>query len=232
MEPWLEARASALSATRLYEGASFPDLSDLDWLIVLGGPMSVNDEEAYPWLEAEKELIARAIEASKVVLGVCLGAQLIASSLGSAVFRNAEREIGWFPVQATSNAAHSPLGALLERQVPVFHWHGETFALPVGATHLATSAACSNQAFSIGSRTLGLQFHLETTRGSAEALIDNCRGDLVPGRWVQSEKEMLRDDKRFEEVNRVMAELLEHLAAQRAHDSVAPLPQDRTSTAG
>ena len=95
-----------------------------------------------------------------------------------------------------------------------FHWHGETFALPPGATHLARSAGCEHQAFAVGERVLGLQYHLETTPEVARALIEHCPEDLTPGRWVQPPVPMLADRERFRRINRAMSDLLDHLASR------------------
>lgn len=177
----------------------------------MGGPMSVNDEAAHPWLRAEKRFIATAIADGKVVLGVCLGAQLIASAMGARIYSNREREIGWFPVETVADEQQTDLARILPHRVEVFHWHGETFDLPAPALKIARSSACENQAFSIGDRVLGFQFHLEATLSSASALIENCRSEMVPGRFVQSETEITRTADRFERVNRIMAGVLDHL---------------------
>jgi GMP synthase-like glutamine amidotransferase len=210
---WLEARSAEISVSKLFEAAHLPRAGEIDWLIVMGGPMSVNDEASHPWLVPEKRFIAEVVAARRRVLGICLGAQLIASSLGAGVSANPEREIGWFPIEPTPAAAHSPFRAIFSGPLDVFHWHGETFDLPDGATPLATSAACAHQAFCIGERVLGLQFHLETTPESAQALIEHCPGDLAPGRFVQAGSEMLRDEERFRRAHGVLYALLDRLEA-------------------
>jgi GMP synthase-like glutamine amidotransferase len=213
---WLAARGLHAATTRLYEGAAPPSADALDWLIVLGGPMSVHDEAQHRWLAPEKRLIAAAIESGKAVLGICLGAQLIASALGAAVRPSPEREIGWFPIERVGSGA----GWVLPRELEVFHWHGETFELPPGAVHLARSRGCENQAFGLGDRVLGLQFHLETTREAARALIEHCPGDLRPGRFVQDGAEMLRDPERFARIRAALDALLAPLA-ERAKSAAA-----------
>ena len=210
---WLEARSAQVSSTKTYEGSKFPGVDEFDWLIVMGGSMSANDEADHPWLVQEKRLIAEAIDASRVVIGICLGAQLIASALGGRVYRNVEREIGWFPIERAGAVLPEPYDTFFAKPLEAFHWHGETFDLPPGAIHLARSRACGNQAFLIGDRVIGLQFHLETTRESLRDLIKNGRADLKRGPWIQSEAEMLRSpDARFRRINAVMANLLDHLA--------------------
>ena len=200
-----------MSTERLFEHGALPATRDFDWLIVLGGPMSVNDEDAHAWLRSEKRLIASAVDAGKTVLGICLGAQLIASALGARVFPNARKEIGWFPVRRCVGA-DGKVVKLFADGTEVFHWHGETFDLPTGAVGFLESDACRNQAFLIGNRVLGLQFHMETTPQSAALLIDNSRGELVPGPYIQSEAEMLERPERFARINTLMDSVLAALA--------------------
>ena len=141
-------------------GATVPDVAAYAALIFLGGPMSANDD--LPWLRQEIEWITQAAASNRPVLGICLGAQLLARSLGARVYRNPVKEIGWFDLHFTPAAAGDTLFAGLETS-PVFHWHGETFDLPAGAQWLASSACCRHQAFRVGTRQYGLQFHLEVT---------------------------------------------------------------------
>jgi GMP synthase-like glutamine amidotransferase len=208
IEPWLAARGAQIGWTRFFANDPIPPHDDYDWLIAMGGPMSVNDEVALPWLRDEKRAIAAAIDAGKTVLGVCLGAQLIASACGAKVFPNHEREIGWFPIERVAEPAEHPIARALPSRAEVFHWHGETFMLPRGAVHVARSEACEAQAFALGPRVVGMQFHLETTRESAAALVKNCPEDLKPGRYVQSGDEMLSSAGRFENLRAVLETLL------------------------
>jgi GMP synthase-like glutamine amidotransferase len=209
---WAAAHGHTVRASHLYAGDALPQPEELDWLVVMGGPMSVSDEAAYPWLTGEKRFIAEAIGAGKHVLGICLGAQLIAAALGARVYRNHQKEIGWFPVEVTPAGKQSAVGQALGTQAEVFHWHGDTFDIPAGAVHLARSAACAHQAFSLDDRVIGLQFHLETTPAAARALIDNCPADLAaPGAFVESSDAMLRDPERFARINALMARLLDLL---------------------
>ena len=210
---WAKARGHPVSATRLYESEALPPADAFDWLVVMGGPMSVLDEREYPWLVAEKRLIGEAIAAGRTVIGICLGAQMIAAVSGARVRRNEYTEIGWFPVR-TAGAAATARAVLqaLPKSFDAFHWHGETFDLPAGATLLGGSAACRNQGFLLGDRTLALQFHLETTRQGAEQLIANARRELVPGPFIQTAESMLSDDGRFARVNALMGRVLDALA--------------------
>jgi GMP synthase-like glutamine amidotransferase len=220
IQPWMEARGIPVTTARLFEGSALPGPGDFDWLIVMGGPMSVNDEKAHSWLAPEKRLISRAIEAGRIVLGICLGAQLIASALGARVFPNACKEIGWFPVRKTPGADSDFAGVFNESQ-EVFHWHGDTFDLPFGAMNLLESSACAHQAYSIGNRVVGLQFHLETTRATAASLIDNSRHEIVPSATIQNEEEMLSRPERFNRINGLMDSILESL-----HTGVVWMHQD------
>ena len=213
MEPYLRGQGYRLSSTQLYLGQDLPDLGGVDWLIVMGGPMGVHDESQYPWLAREKAFIERAMHGGKLVLGICLGAQLIAEVAGAKVSRNRHREIGWFPIQTGQECAGTILGGVLPPAIEVFHWHGDTFEIPDGAVPLAASEACDNQGFLLESRILGLQFHLETTLQGARDLIENCGHELDGSRFVQSESEMLSDRARFERINATMQAVLERLSA-------------------
>lgn len=210
MEHWLEASGYRISRTELYQSASLPEPDGVDLLIVMGGPMSVNDEGEYPWLAREKQFIHEVIESGKPVLGVCLGAQLIACALGARVFRNAVKEIGWFPVDGIPSPDRKTFS--FPRSIEVFHWHGETFDLPHGAVRLAMSRGCVNQAFQFGRRVMGLQFHLETTPDSAAELVRNCRNELVPAEHIQTESEILGADPRmYGSINSLMNDVLSFL---------------------
>ena len=214
--PWLEARRAVVTTTRFFADAVLPEAESLDLLVVMGGPMSVNDEGLCPWLVAEKQFILQVIQRGTAVLGVCLGAQLIAAVLGARVYPNREKEIGWFPVYSLPAPEEVPTAAVPSFRFPeeslVFHWHGETFDLPPGAVHLARSGACVNQAFRYGRSVVGLQFHLEMTPQTVRELVDNGRDELTPARWIQSEAEILSaPPERYGENNRLMGELLSFL---------------------
>lgn len=207
--PWLVARGAKICYTRFFDSPLLPDTADLDLIIALGGPMSVNDEAGLLWLKEEKRFILQAIQGGKSILGICLGAQLIASALGARVYSGPHREIGWFDIESTTN---DPDLFQFPNTVRVFHWHGETFDLPPGASRLARSTACENQGFQIGSKVIGLQFHLETTPESAESLIVHCRDELVHGPFIQSEEQLRQvPSASYAAINALMDQLLTYL---------------------
>lgn len=210
IEAWLQKEGFEITSTKFYESTTLPEVDEFDLLIVMGGPMSVNDEERYPWLRIEKQFIKESISAGKAVLGICLGAQLIANALGESVFPNRRKEIGWFPIHSVESDNKSCFS--FPKSIEVFHWHGETFDLPETATLLASSEACKNQAFQLGTSTIGLQFHLETTPESAKAIVDNCSQELLPSIYVQPEGVILdQGPEKYKAINKQMAAVLSYL---------------------
>lgn len=189
---WATEQGYGLVASNPYAGEPLPEPGAFDWLVVMGGPMGVHDATDHPWLLQEKLLISQAVEQGKIVLGICLGAQLIADVLGAPVTPNEHKEIGWLPVRLNKEAADSPVFTGLPEEFTAFHWHGDTFARPTGAVQAARSKGCANQAFVFGERVVGLQFHLETTADSMERLLVNCAKEIIPGPFVQSAEEMRR----------------------------------------
>jgi len=184
---WVNTPEHKVTATRFYEDDRLPFVDICDMLIVLGGPMGVHDEKEYPWLKKEKVFIEKAIAKGKKVVGICLGAQLIADVLGAKVYKNKEKEIGWFPIEFKQHQFASAVPSPLT----VFHWHGDTFDLPKDSVHLAKSVACENQAFLYKDHVLGLQFHMEATEESINSLLQNCKNELVESHFIQSEEEIL-----------------------------------------
>ena len=211
MKPYFLQKGHKLTSTHLYIGQALPSIEAFDWLVVMGGSMGVYDEIKFPWLIEEKIFIQKAIESGKIVLGICLGAQLIADVLGAKVFKNEYREIGWFPIERKNGVGKSILAHVFPKTLEVFHWHGDTFELPKGAHLLASSEACRNQGFIFEDHVVGLQFHLETTPHSAALLIENCRNEMDGSKFVQDENEILANDKKFSRINEIMRLVLEKL---------------------
>jgi GMP synthase-like glutamine amidotransferase len=180
---WAAARAVPLGVFHLYRNATLPSLSDFDMLTVMGGPMSANDEARLGWLGPEIALVREAIAAEKTVLGICLGAQIIARALGARVYLGSAKEIGWFPVQRT--AGSHPFFDGLPGSFTSFHWHGETFDLPREAKLLAKSKITETQAFAVGQRVLGIQFHMEATEQSVRALLKGAAQEIGHGVFEQ-----------------------------------------------
>lgn len=183
--PYLEAKGHKVHLVRLYAGDKIPHEDEIDFAILMGGPMSVLDETEHPYFVREKELCRDMVQLGKPLLGICLGAQMIASAFGAAIKKNPEKEIGWYPVIWKDNATE-PLMA--------FHWHGETFDIPKQAVALAHSEACKNQAFRLGS-ALALQFHLETNLESMESMLKNGAEEIEAGmaagcKFVQSQEQI------------------------------------------
>jgi GMP synthase-like glutamine amidotransferase len=184
---WSEQNQHSLSYTYFYEREfTFPPVSEIDGLLVMGGYMNVDEEQKFPWLLREKEYIRRAVASGKRVIGICLGAQLIASALGNKVYPGTEKEIGFFPIQFTEQALKHPLFSHFSNPYTVFHWHGDTFDLPANAQSIASSAICRHQCYLIGDRVLGLQFHFEMTETIVEDMLHHDGHELEElGKYIQ-----------------------------------------------
>ncbi|MHC4552163.1 MAG: type 1 glutamine amidotransferase [Planctomycetota bacterium] len=188
---WAEQRGHTLSYTRLYDGETLPAMETFGMLAVMGGPMNIYEYDKYPWLVAEKTFIKQAIDAGKKVIGVCLGGQLIANVLGGNVIQGTHKEIGWHGISQTPEAGGS-LFAELPKEMTVFQWHGDTFAIPPAAVHIAASDVCANQAFQYGDNVLGLQFHMEYSQESIEKMLTHCSDELVEAPYIHN-TETIRD---------------------------------------
>lgn len=208
---WAEKNGHTLTTTRFFEGDALPCHDDYDLLMILGGPMSANDDFNVDWMQAEKRFIREAIDQEKMLLGICLGSQLIARVLGATVSKNEEREIGWFPITATPNAM--VLG--LPQQFQAFHWHGDTFTLPEGAKSIGSSEGAEQQGFIYQDRVVALQFHLETTPEAARELVDACQHEIEEdGPHTQPAEAMLVDLELFSEANQRMEQIMGYMLAQ------------------
>lgn len=176
---WIDKHNHSISYTYFFEkDFALPALDDFDCLLVMGGPMNVDEEERFPWLKQEKQMIKEAIDAGKKVLGICFGSQLIAAALNKKVYKAGEKEIGFFPITFTNEALQHPVFNHFLKAYPVFHWHGDTFDLPGSAQLIASTDVCSSQAFIIGNKVLALQFHIEMDETVIEKLISHCADEL------------------------------------------------------
>ncbi|MHA6485467.1 type 1 glutamine amidotransferase [Paenibacillus sp. strain BS8-2] len=185
LELWAQEGGHKLDICHPSNGILEKWLETMELLIILGGPMSVYQESDHPWLVEEKEFVRKAIERGTKVLGICLGAQMIADVLGGAVSRNREKEIGWHLMQRTDER-HPWLDGLPESFVS-YSWHGDTYTLPAGARRLAYSEACGEQAFAYGDHVLALQFHLETTPDCIEQMLIRWSDELQDKPYIQHE---------------------------------------------
>lgn len=147
-------------------GIDADQFDDTDLLVILGGPIGAYEDHAYPFLRDELNILTRRLATDLPTLGICLGAQLIARALGSRVYPGPAKEIGWNEITLSEDGLASPLRAL--KDAPLLHWHGDTFDLPDGCSHLASTSLCRNQAFARGARLLGLQFHPEVRAADFE----------------------------------------------------------------
>jgi GMP synthase-like glutamine amidotransferase len=190
MEGWIAKKGHQLGYTRFFNGDPLPDLDALDMLIVMGGPMSFDDDEKHPWMTGERDFIRQAITKGKTVLGICLGAQLIADAIDGSARHGHSQEIGWFPVSFKAERKKMGLDFIPDELV-VFHWHGDTFDTPKGAVALASTPEYPNQAFLYRNNVLGLQFHFEMNEKTVKDMVENVDEELVKGKWVQSKNEIL-----------------------------------------
>jgi len=172
--------------------------------------MNVYEEKEYPWLKEEKIFIREAIDAGKKVLGICLGAQLIADALGSRIIKNEHKEIGWFPVIKSQGDLPEMFNVFPE-EISVFHWHGDTFDLPDGADRIVENLCCQNQAFSFNDgKVVGFQFHMEMTQAGIKRIMEQCKEDMTEGRYLQCEEEIMSGFRHVDVANSVMGKLLDH----------------------
>jgi len=206
---WVTRRGLQLSCTRFWARDTLPEPDSIDLLIVMGGPMGIYEEETYPWLAEEKLFIRSVVKRGIGVLGICLGAQLLADVFGARVYPNSSKEIGWYPVVRESGAA-TPLLPILPEKIKVLHWHSDTFDIPVEGQALCSSGACRNQGFMIGDRIIAFQFHLEMTQQDLMMLVENCRGELSSEAWVQGEEELLSHESAMIATNHLMNNILDY----------------------
>jgi GMP synthase-like glutamine amidotransferase len=212
---WAQRRGYELTFTELWRDATFPSGHGYDGLFILGGPMNVYEDEQYPWLAPEKHFIARAVSERKPILGVCLGAQLLAVVMGGSVTRNRHKEIGWFPVELTPAGRDSALLRDFPDRFTAFHWHGDRFSIPPPAIHVARSEACNEQAFVYEHRVVGLQFHLETTRENVAALVEHCGDEIVRAPYIQDRRTVEASTDNLPTTHGLLEKLLDALREKR-----------------
>ncbi|MDW5563761.1 MAG: type 1 glutamine amidotransferase [Methanomassiliicoccus sp.] len=212
---WAREQGHTITRTLLYADEGLPGTDSFDWLVIMGGSMNVYEEDLYPWLVREKAFIREAIGAGKVILGFCLGGQLIADAIGGKVTRNDRPEFGWCPIRWSAEARSDPLFTFFPPECIVFQWHGDTFSvLPSEAIMLARSEVCEHQAFAYRERVFGFQFHLENTPEMVRAMVEECADDMGSDACDTSSQEMMAHPEHFEQNNLWMSEFLTRLAAR------------------
>mgnify|MGYP001411116156 CR=1 FL=1 len=211
MRGWFAERGWQVSSTQLHKGESLPSQDSFDWLGIMGGPMSAYDDVVYSWLPQEKDFIRTAIESGKIVIGICLGSQLLANVLGARVYRAPQQEIGWFEIRKNPDLAPDIADWLPERE-RFLSWHGDTFELPDGAVLLASSDCTRHQGFLWGQNVVALQFHLEAVAGTPEAF-DAAEPCALPepGPYVQPWSKLSGDADLYRDSQICMYRLLDHL---------------------
>jgi GMP synthase (glutamine-hydrolysing) len=215
---WAAIHGHPVSATHTYKNEKFPLSEEYDWLVVMGGPMNIYEDDIYPWLVDEKEFIRHAIAAGKTVIGICLGAQLLADALGGKVVRNREKEIGWFPIRWTMEAKVSPYFRGMPEIPEVFHWHGDTFAVPDWTLPIASSEATDHQGFMFEddhALVIGLQFHIESSPESVQRLIGHSRSELMNSQYIQDEETMMERGENYKTLRRMIETFMDNVYAAR-----------------
>jgi len=197
---WAHANQHELIGTNTYLGESLPCVDDIDALFIMGGPQSVCEIESYPYLMDEVTLIQACIAQKKIVVGICLGAQLIAKAYGANAEKSPFTEIGMFPIEITEDGRSHWLLEGLPQTMSVMHWHEDMLGLPPQATVLATSQGCPRQIVHFQDRVIGLQCHFELTTKTVQAFIDHSTTELTDNDFIQSPSVMLQN--KFGEMNR------------------------------
>lgn len=214
IEQWISKHNYVTTSTKFFNSENLPETDAFDMLVIMGGAMNIYEEDKFPWLAAEKQFIKKAIDEGKVVVGICLGAQLIADTLGGKVTQNIEKEIGWFPITLTDAGKECAVFKGLPETFPVFHWHGDTFQIPEGAVHLASTEVCTNQAFLFKDKVLGLQFHMEVTQETLAAMTAEMDDELnAGGSYVQDIYEMRKGTAHIEKCNEYVFNILDKLVS-------------------
>ncbi|MBN1597125.1 MAG: amidotransferase [Bacteroidales bacterium] len=208
IEEWIRAKNYHLTFTHTYISQCFPNDNSFDFLIIMGGTVDLSNDSFDPCLEEEIDFIRRSIDKNKKVLGICLGAQLIAKALGAKVYTGKYKEIGWYPIKF--NLKDNPSLNFLPVTMEVFHWHGDTFDIPVGAVHLASSEVTPNQGFMLGKNVLAMQYHSEMTHDSIRKMLKAAPEEIKNGgQHIQTAEEILGSDELISNNNDLMFKILD-----------------------
>lgn len=204
----LERRRLRYREVNLYEEAAPKNLDGCNGLIIMGGPMNVYEETEYPFLKDEDRLIKEALARKIPMIGVCLGAQLMAKAAGARVTKGKKKEIGWYPLYLTEEAKTDPAFKGLPREIEVFQWHGDTFEIPQRAVRLASSELFPNQAFRVGNNAYAFQFHIEVTAEIIKEWIDINEEELAGVKdYIDSKKIIAESRERAEGLGK-LAEII------------------------
>ncbi|HSW69443.1 MAG TPA: GMP synthase [Gammaproteobacteria bacterium] len=209
IENWAINNGHSLSSTHIYQGEILPDVSTIDFLIIMGGPQSPTELDQYPYLRDEIILTKQAIDQGKVILGICLGAQIISESLGAKTERSPNKEIGVYPVYLTKDGEVDSIFKKFPQMFDVMHWHNDMPGIPEGAVLLAYSEGCPRQVIRYSDRAYGLQCHMEMTTDLIKGMIEHCEIDLKPGKYVQQNETLLKNN--ISEINSKMFFILDCL---------------------
>ena len=215
---WALEHGYSVNICKLFDGEELPKINEFNFLIIMGGPMGIYDESEYSWLKKEKEFIKEAIAKDKFVLGICLGAQLIADCLGAKVSKAQNSEKGWLPITWVEDASLN----LEKNTFPVFHLHGDGFEIPDEAKLLASSEAHREQAFLYKDKVLALQFHLEMNQASIETLFKVCPEEFEANEfeYLQSMNEIEQGNLNIDFCKKFLFKLLDSLVKEALKNSV------------
>ncbi|QCJ41797.1 type 1 glutamine amidotransferase [Bacillus sp. S3] len=214
IEEWVKERNHSLTCTRMYNNEVVPSMQDFDMLIILGGRMGAYEEADFPWLVDEKHFIREAIEQKKKVLGICLGAQLLAEILGGRVYPHTHQEIGWWPIRLEADVQSQALFDGISESITAFQFHGDTYDLPTEALRLASSRGCKNQAFSYEDHVIGLQFHPEFTHEIISVFEQKLGSHIPAGEFIQEPKDWINQDHLLEGTKTLLFTLLTNFEAE------------------
>lgn len=208
---WAKSNNFTTSVTRFDLKPELLTIEDFDWLVIMGGAMGVQDSDQYPWITDEIEFIKNAIHSGKIVIGVCLGSQMIASALGARVYKNTEPEMGFWPITLTPEAKQDKVFRHFPANPDVMHFHFDTFTLPEDAILMAGSTVTPVQAFIYGKNVFALQFHAELTESNLPVFIKELETEIIPGMFVQNPQEMLQKINYCSINNEIFSKVLDEI---------------------
>lgn len=209
---WAMKHEHALTTVVLTKNESLPASLDFDILVIMGGTMNVYEEDKFPWLAGEKVFIKKAVDAGKIVIGFCLGGQLLAAALGGKVTRNKETEIGWFPVRFNKTAQEHPVLSVFNESAVIFQWHSDTFSvLPENAKLIASNDACARHGFIYNDNVFAFQFHLETTYQMIYFLAREHDKNSDKGLYIQNAQKIKKHHEYIAANNKLMFAFLDRI---------------------